>query len=66
MMVKYLLMSPKGETVQEQTEKFHLSQYEITKCQKSIAIEQNRTKVSDFMKKIPWNIVAFVNFCKLL
>jgi hypothetical protein len=43
-MAKYLLMLPKGETVQKQTEKFHLSQYKIKKCQQHIAIEQNRTK----------------------
>jgi hypothetical protein len=71
-MAKYLPISPKGETVQQQTEKFHLSQYENTKCQYCIAIEQNGTKVSDFTKKILWNIVAFVKsqflvkFCKIL
>jgi len=31
-MAKYLPMSPKGKTVQQQTEKFHLSRYEITNC----------------------------------
>ncbi len=32
-MAKYLPILPRGETVQKQTEKFHSSQYEITKCQ---------------------------------
>ncbi len=32
-MAIYLPMSPKGKTVQQQTEKFCLSQYKITKCQ---------------------------------
>ncbi len=64
-MAKYLPMLPKGKTVQQKTEKFCLSWYEITKCQKCIAIEQNRMKVSDFMKKIPWNIIAFINFHKI-
>jgi hypothetical protein len=59
-MVKYVPMLPKGKTVQQQTEKIHFLQYEITKC---IAIGQNGTKVSDFTKKILWNIV---NFCKHL
>jgi hypothetical protein len=31
-MAKYLLMSPKGEMVQYQTEEFCLSWYEIMKC----------------------------------
>ncbi len=64
-MAKYLQMLPKGKTVQQQTEKFCLSPYGITKCQQWITIEQNGMKVSDFTKKILWNIVAFINFNKL-
>jgi hypothetical protein len=32
-MAKYLPMLPKNKTVQQQTEKFHLSWYKIMKCQ---------------------------------